>query len=191
MNDLRLVVALGAALSLFVGCGPSAPPATAHGACEHCERNGHCDQCEHCKAGGCEHCEHCRHGEGHEHGEHHEGEGHEHGEHHEDVPGPLHDLHETLAPVWHADKGPARTQRACDDAKKLADQAAAVAAMAKPDAAKGDAAAWKADAAALVDTTKGLEAACAKDGRPDVDAQLGAVHEAFHKLVDRFEHGHP
>jgi hypothetical protein len=128
---------------------------------------------------------------GEQHEAHHAGEQgeHEHGEH-EHAHGPLGEFHEVLAPIWHSDKGPERTDRACDAAKTMRERAAAVASAPPPEGAKADD--YAASAKALTDAVDALSAACGASGRPDVDARLSAVHDAFHKIAEQAhgEHAH-
>jgi hypothetical protein len=107
-------------------------------------------------------------------GEHHHAE---RGEHHE-VQGPTGDFHAVLAPVWHSDKGPARDAKACDQAKTMAERAAAV------EGANGSDA-YKAAARALSAAVAALSTACAAPARTDVDAKLSAVHDAFHHVAEQ------
>jgi len=99
-------------------------------------------------------------------GEHHE----EHGEKHGDMSPAVHDFHETLAPLWHAPKGPDRVTKTCDSAGTL---------NAKAEATKD---------ADLVAATKALAAECQKEGRPDFESKFHEVHERFHKVAEKSEH---
>ena len=91
----------------------------------------------------------------------------EHAEHHGDMSPAVHDFHETLAPLWHAPKGPDRVTKTCDNAATLQSKAKAT------------------NDAGLVSATDALAAECAKDGRPDFEAKFSAVHESFHKLAEK------
>jgi hypothetical protein len=157
LRALRTLL-VAAPIALFAACGatkPAACPNPPNG--EHCKGG---EGCEHCKDGSpCEHCKH--HAEGH--GEHH-GEHHEQGEH-AALPPELHALHEVLAPVWHTTPGPTRVAKACDGAKALSEKAKAV------------------NDAELTKDFAAVEAACAKDGRAEVEPTLTVAHERFHALV--------
>jgi hypothetical protein len=132
--------------------------------------------------GGTEHEAH----HGGEQGEHHEhGEHGEHEEHHE-AHGPAGEFHDVLAPIWHSDTGAARTEKACEATKTMRARAAAVVAAPPPEGAKADD--YKAAAKGLSDAVDALSAACGAPDRPEVDAQLSAVHDAFHKVAE-MEHG--
>ena len=113
----------------------------------------------------------------HEHGEHH-GEG---GHHHEMAPG-MKAFHDVLAPPYHMDAGPARSDLACTNVPAMKDAAGKIAT--EP---KGDAAAWKAKADTLAKSVESLDAACAVAGRAGVGERLEAVHDAFHALMKHHE----
>jgi hypothetical protein len=120
----------------------------------------------------------------HERGEeqgHHE-EGDEHGK----MSGPVHEFHEVLAPLWHADKGPERSAKTCAQALAMNDKAAAIVSAAPPEHA--DPAAWKDRASALSMATKALVAECEKEGRPEFEARFSDVHDRFHSLAEPHPH---
>lgn len=105
-----------------------------------------------------------------EHGKHkgeHKGE---HGDHHAELPPALKDFHGVIGPVWHTDAGAKRVEKACASAKAMVEKANAT------------------NDAALVTASKDLDAACAKDGKPDVEAKLTAVHDRFHALAKLEKH---
>lgn len=129
--------------------------------------------------GGEHHGEHAK-GEHHEHGDGHHHEGDAHHEH--ETKGPLGELHAVLAPVWH-DKGPDRLTKACDQAQAMRDKSAAVEAAPAPSGA--DAAAYSTAAKEMTAAADALIAACAADGRPDVEAKFSTFHDAFHKAVEK------
>jgi hypothetical protein len=99
-----------------------------------------------------------------EHGDHHE-----HGKHdeHGDLSPALKDFHGVIAPVWHSDAGSVRIEKTCSSTKALQDKAQAT----------GD--------AQLIAAVAALDPACAKDGRPEVEAKLSAVHDRFHALIEK------
>ena len=97
----------------------------------------------------------------------------EHGEHaaeHGAMAPALQEFHGVLAPVWHSPEGAARAEKTCANVKALEEKARATA------------------DAELVAATTALEPACAKDGRPDVEAKLTAIHSRFHALAEKHEH---
>ena len=93
--------------------------------------------------------------------------GHEHAHEHAGVAPALHDFHEVIAPVWHTAEGSARVEKTCSNVKALREKASAA----------GD--------AELVAAAAALEPACAKDGRPEVEAKLVTLHNRFHALSDK------
>ena len=140
---LRTPLTLLAVLSL-AACGGSPPPAQP-------PKGGH----EHGPG----------HGPGHGHGH---GRGKEHGKEHHDhdkLAPPLKEFHAVLSPLWHADKGPARNDQICAQAKTLEDKAAAT---------KDD---------ELSKATHAVSEACAKEGRPKLEELFVVVHERFHVLA--------
>lgn len=127
------------------------------------------------------------HPEGHHGGEHHDhdhkgNDHHEHGgkEHHKrEFQGGMKAFHDVLAPAYHMDKTPARSEKACGAVASMKDAAAKIAA--EP---SGDPAIWKAKADALAQNVDGLDKACKVDGKADVPAKFELVHDAFHGLVE-------
>jgi hypothetical protein len=121
-----------------------------------------------------------------EHAGEHEHGGHEHGEHgeHPKLTGAAHEFHEVLAPLWHAEKSPERAKKTCEAIPTFEQHAAAVDKEVPADAAR--AAAAHASAQGLIAAVGELKAECAKPeaGRADFEAKFGAVHEAFHKLME-------
>ena len=108
---------------------------------------------------------------GAENKEGHHGNGHSgKGGHHEGLSPALNDFHGVIAPVWHAPAGKERIEKACSNSKALVEKAQAT----------GD--------AELVAAAGAIDPACAKDGRPDVEAKLSAVHDRFHALAKMAKH---
>jgi hypothetical protein len=155
------ILAIVSAGLFALGCGPSTPPA------EHVEAHEHGEHGEHAK---------------HEHGEH----GHEHGEHgeHPKLAGAMHEFHEVLAPLWHAEKSPERAKKTCEAVPTFEQRAAAVDKEAPADAAR--ASAHHAAAQGLIAAVGELKTECAKPeaGRADFEAKFKAMHEAFHKVME-------
>lgn len=104
------------------------------------------------------------------HGKH----GHGHHDRHAGLSPALREFHHVLGPVWHTDGGPQRVEKACASSKAMQEKAVAT----------GD--------AELIATTKELDAACAKEGKADVEAKLKGVHERFHAIakVEKHEDEH-
>src|SRR5262249_18386068 len=93
------------------------------------------------------------------------------------------EFHAVLSPIWHSDKGPGRVAKACDAAKTMRERASAVETAAPPAGAKPDE--YSANAKALTASGDALAAACAADGRPDVEAKLSLLHDAYHKIAEQ------
>jgi len=132
---------------------------------------------------------------GEQHEAHHGGEPAEHGKHHGGEPadhhgpkGPVGDFHAVLAPIWHADKSPERTAKMCSEAATLRERATAVEAAPAPAGVSADAA--KAHAKQLTASVDALLAACAADGRPEVEAKFSLLHDAYHKVAGQAEGEH-
>lgn len=114
-----------------------------------------------------------------EHGSEGEKHGHVGEKHHPKMEGAIKSFHDVLAPVYHADKGAGRVDKACAATVTMKDEGAKVAA--EP---KGDAAAWKTDAETLQKSVGDLEIAC-KGDKAGVEPALEKVHDAFHVLMDK------
>jgi hypothetical protein len=91
----------------------------------------------------------------------------DHEKHHAALSPALKDFHGVIGPIWHSEKGATRVTKTCTDAKALQDKAQATA------------------DAELIAAAAALEPACAKEGRPEVEAKLTVVHERFHKLAEK------
>jgi hypothetical protein len=119
---------------------------------------------------------------------HPENSGGGHGHRHHDFPAPVTAYHDVLAPLWHSDPGAARDARTCEQAVTLGERASAVQAMPVPERAQE--AAWRSAVTQIVTTTTALGAACGATPRGDIAAALGAVHTAFHSLLEPLGQGH-
>lgn len=120
------------------------------------------------------------------HSDHEHGKDGEHGEpNHEDLTGPLGEMHDVLAPMWHTDKGPERETKTCEAASTFAQRAEAIDKNV-PEAAKAKEAAYHTAAQGLVTAVGALQAECAKPSgeRAEFDVKFHNVHEAFHKVMD-------
>lgn len=78
-------------------------------------------------------------------------------------------FHDVLAPVWHAHPGPERLQVACGKADSMLDLAKAIRST---------------DAHDLAVAVATFKAKCLAD-RESAEPALGAVHDAFHGLIER------
>lgn len=114
-----------------------------------------------------------------EHAEHH---GDHKGGGHPKLTGAAHEFHETLAPLWHAPKGPEREVKVCDAVPTFEQRAADV----LKEAPEGGDAAARTAAQGLVTSVGDLKTECAKPvgGRTDFDAKLSTMHDAFHKVAE-------
>jgi hypothetical protein len=168
MNSTSLrasfLVALASAALFAVGCGSSTPTP------EHAGEQG-----EH---------EHGEKGEKGEHGEHEHGEKGEKGEHPK-MTGSVHEFHEVLGPLWHADKGPERAKKTCEAIPAFEQRAAAVD-KDVPESARAKEAAYHLVAQGLIVAVGDLKAECAKPeaGRADFEAKFQTVHKAFHAVME-------
>lgn len=100
----------------------------------------------------------------------------EHGKHkggdadHKDLAPPLKEFHHVLSPVWHTDPGPGRVEKTCANVKAMSEKAAAT------------------NDAELIANVKDLDAACAKDGKAEVEQKLSVVHDRFHVVAKIEKH---
>ena len=117
----------------------------------------------------------------------HEHEGGEHGQHEHDFPAPVTTFHDTMAPLWHAEAGEARTTDTCAALDDMIAKAGAIGEADVPDKAVEQADAWKAAAGELVGKLEALKTTCA-DSPDGFDAGFHEVHEAFHVLVKLVGH---
>lgn len=176
MKNSLAVAAVLSAYSLF-GCASSSNEAG--GPHQHAHEHGD-KECEHCKnKKDGEKCEHCKHKEAMAQGEHeheHKGEG-EHKKHPPMSPA-VHSFHEVLSPIYHADKGAARNDKACGAVASFKEKAGPIGAEA------GDNAAKKTASQGLVTSIDDLEKACAAAGKPEVEAKFEKLHDAFHAAME-------
>lgn len=154
-KNIQALVALGVISLAIGGCGGSTP--AAEGAHEHHEHGGH-----------------------HEHGEHgkHAGE-------HAELTGPMKEMHDVLAPLWHAEKSPEREVKTCEAVPTFVQRAEAIEKNV-PESAKGKEAAYQTAAKNLVTTVNALGTECIKaaGSRTEFDAKFHDMHEAFHKVME-------
>lgn len=119
-------------------------------------------------------------GEHHAEGEHHAGAG----EHHRRpalTPG-MTAFHDVLRPLWHSEAGAGREDRACEQARTLAERATAVAAESAPAGAAADR--WTATTQQLVASTADLQRGCEAAARVAIERRLEQVHTAFHQVME-------
>jgi hypothetical protein len=119
--------------------------------------------------------------------EHHAG--HEHGKHggheHHEMTGPMREMHDVLAPLWHAEKSPEREVKTCEAVPTFTQRAEAIEKNV-PESAKGKEAAYQTAAKNLVTAVAALGTECAKaaGSRSEFEAKFHDMHEAFHKVME-------
>lgn len=100
--------------------------------------------------------------------------------HHHDFPAALAEFHDAMAPLWHARRDAQWPENTCAQAGELEKRAKAVSeaqapqGMSAEDYAKG--------ASVLAASVASLRTACAASGRPEVEARMTEVHNAFHRV---------
>ena len=125
-------------------------------------------------------------GEKHANGEKHaDGEKHEH-----NFPPTLDAYHKVLSPIWHAEKGEARNQAACDAIEAFAGAGDGVQNGAVPEKAAADKKAWDDAAMELVSHSVALGALCSeKAPAAEIEEALKKIHDAFHVLTAQVGEG--
>jgi hypothetical protein len=98
---------------------------------------------------------------------------------HEGLSAEMKAFHDLLAPRWHAEKGPQRTQDTCSAIDQFKASADALAKATPPLPANADT--WTAGTRALIAAVEDLAKAC-PNGATFEDA-FAKVHEAFHALM--------
>ena len=99
----------------------------------------------------------------------------------EDRSSPLAKFHDTLAPRWHAERGPQRMADTCGAIAQLKTDADAVAASAAPGGA--DAAAWAAGGKQLATSVAALDDTCKAKDAMGFEQAFARVHDSFHGLM--------
>jgi len=106
------------------------------------------------------------------------GEHEEHGK----MPAAISKFHDTLAPRWHADKGPQRMADTCAALPQLHSDAAAVVAAPAPEGA--DPAVWSAGGTQLDAAVTALEAPCKANDAAAFEPAFERVHTSFHHVME-------
>lgn len=101
---------------------------------------------------------------------------------HPALPATLNAFHDVLSPVWHTPPGANRIAAACAQAALLRARADALVTEPAPPEAASKLELWKARTTVLASRVGTLGSACEVEGRPEVEATLVAVHEAYHEL---------
>lgn len=118
--------------------------------------------------------------------EHHEqGEHGKHAGEHPELTGPMREMHDVLAPLWHAEKSPEREVKTCEAVPTFLQRAEAIEKNV-PESAKGKEAAYQTAAKNLVTSVNALGTECAKaaGSRAEFDAKFHDLHEAYHKVME-------
>lgn len=106
--------------------------------------------------------------------------GEKHGE--PEMPRQLARFHDTLAPRWHAARGPQRTADTCAAIAQFHADAEALAVAEAP--SKGDPAAWSRGGRKLTEAVVALEVTCKNKDAEAFETAFAHVHETFHGLME-------
>jgi hypothetical protein len=119
-------------------------------------------------------------------GDHQMGHGGHMGEKHEgemaDMPPQLARFHDTLAPRWHAARGPQRMTDTCAAIRQFHADAEKIAAAEPP--GKGDPGAWSKGGKKLTEAVVALETTCKNKDAEAFETAFERVHETFHGLME-------
>jgi len=107
----------------------------------------------------------------------------------ENMPPELAKFHDTLAPRWHAAKGPERMKSTCDALPDFKAGATTIAAAPAPKGATEEA--WTNGAGKLAAALEELEAECKANDAAKFETAFEQVHISFHGLLEvaSGEHG--
>ena len=108
-------------------------------------------------------------------GDHQMGRGKAGEKHGDETPPQLTRFHDTLAPRWHAARGPQRTADTCAAIPQLHANAEAIAVAEAP--TKGDAAAWSRNGKKLTEAVVALELTCKNKDAEAFETAFARVHE--------------
>jgi hypothetical protein len=97
---------------------------------------------------------------------------------HPELTAEMHDFHDVLAPLWHSET-PDRQEKTCESAGKMLSLGEKIQDAPNPGA---DATAWAEAVKTLMVSIVTLMDDCKAGG--DFDANFGAVHDAFHGLME-------
>ncbi|HET9991789.1 MAG TPA: hypothetical protein VFQ65_24840 [Kofleriaceae bacterium] len=101
---------------------------------------------------------------------------------HESMPPELAKFHDTLAPRWHAAKGPERMKSTCDALPDFKAGATTIASSSPPKGA--DSQAWTDGAGKLAAALEELETECKANDAAKFEAAFEQVHVSFHGLLE-------
>lgn len=107
----------------------------------------------------------------------------------ENMPPSLAKFHDTLAPRWHAAKGPERMKSTCDALPDFKAGATTIASSSPPKGA--DSQAWTDGAGKLAAALEELETECKANDAAKFETAFEQVHVSFHGLLEAAngEHG--
>ena len=91
-------------------------------------------------------------------------------------------FHDTLAPRWHAAKGPERMASTCGAIADFVSGADGVAKATPP--AKGNASAWAQESKELTEAVAALKTVCEAKDAAKFEAAFAGVHQEFHELLE-------
>lgn len=101
---------------------------------------------------------------------------------HESMPPELAKFHDTLAPRWHAAKGPERMKSTCDALPEFKSGATTIASSVPPKGA--DSQAWTDGAGKLAAALEELETECTANDAARFETAFEQVHVSFHGLLE-------
>lgn len=104
-----------------------------------------------------------------------------HGEHGKMAPS-ITKFHDTLAPRWHAERGPKRMADTCAAVAELQHDAAAI--VAAPAPAGANPASWSAGGKQLADSVGALEVTCKANDAAAFEPAFERVHTSFHHVME-------
>lgn len=116
--------------------------------------------------------------------EHAEGEHHAGGEHHHEhaaMPESVDRFHAVLAPIWHSEPGPSRSELACQNTEQLGTSSRAIADAPVPEGVEE--ATWRSATEQLIASIGTLGESCAASPQGS-EEKLHEVHEHFHHLME-------
>ena len=98
------------------------------------------------------------------------------------MPTELTKFHDILSPLWHAEKGAARTKDTCNAVPQLAFEADAIGKAVPPREANADT--WTNATRALVAAVDDLKKVCESVQEAHFEKSFEAVHNAFHQVME-------
>jgi len=112
----------------------------------------------------------------------HKGKGDKPGGEMSGMPPQIAKFHDTLAPRWHAERGPQRMVDTCAAIPQFHRDSEAIAKAEPP--SNGDAAAWSKGGKKLTEAVAALDSTCRSKDAQAFESAFGRVHEIFHGLME-------